>query len=226
MTTKTRLVVFDVDGTLVDSQGLIVASMTDAFEAVGLAAPARSQILSIVGLSLPVAIARLVASTVSRANIDQMVQAYKDSFVTHRAAHDSAKSSPLFPGTRAMLERLHATPDVILGVATGKSRRGLDLLLEAYALGSLFETQQVADFHPSKPHPAMLHAALDETGVAADHAVMIGDTTFDMDMARAADMPFIGVSWGYHPAEHLKHATTILNDFGGLDAALTDIWES
>ena len=221
MTTETRLVVFDVDGTLVDSQGLIVASMLDAFEAEAIAPPARSQILGIVGLSLPVAIARLAP----QADIARMVQTYKDSYVTRRAAEGSAESSPLFPGTRAMLDRLHAAPGISLGIATGKSRRGLDLLLEAHDLAPLFVTQQVADFHPSKPHPAMLHAALDEAGVGTDQAVMIGDTTFDMEMAQAANMPFIGVSWGYHPADCLTHATTVLQDFEGLDAALTQMWE-
>ena len=221
MTTKTRLVVFDVDGTLVDSQGVIVASMLDAFDAVGYAPPARNQILSIVGLSLPVAMARLAPD----ADIDRMVQTYKDSFVSRRAAAGSAESSPLYPGTRAMLDRLHTAPDISLGIATGKSRRGLDLLLDAYDIGSIFVTQQVADVHPSKPHPAMLHAAMHEAGVEADHAVMIGDTTFDMDMARAAGMPFIGVSWGYHPAHHLTYATTVLNDFDSLDVALATMWE-
>ena len=220
MTTKPRLVVFDVDGTLVDSQGHIVASMADAFDEVGLAPPARSQILSIVGLSLPAAMARLAPD----ADNDRMLQAYKDSYVAHRAAHGSAASSPLYPGAWAALDRLSAAPDVSLGIATGKSRRGLDMLLEAHDLKNMFVTEQVADFHPSKPHPAMLHTALDEVGVEADQAVMIGDTTFDMDMARAAGMPFIGVSWGYHPAAHLTHAQAILDDFDGLGAALNKIW--
>ncbi len=220
MTVKLRLVVFDVDGTLVDSQGHIVASMADAFAAVGLVPPARSEILSIVGLSLPVAMARLAPD----ADTDRMVQAYKDSYVAHRAAHGSAQSSPLYPGARAALDRLRAAPDIALGVATGKSRRGLDILLEAHDLQDMFVTEQVADFHPSKPHPAMLHCALDEAGVMADQAVMIGDTTFDMDMARAAGMPFIGVSWGYHPAAHLTHAQAVLDGFDGLDAALSNLW--
>lgn len=220
MTTKPRLVVFDVDGTLVDSQGHIVASMADAFDEVDLAPPARSQILSIVGLSLPVAMARLAPD----ADNDRMVKAYKDSYVAHRAAHGSAASSPLYPGAWSALNRLSDAPDVSLGIATGKSRRGLDILLEAHDLKNMFVTEQVADFHPSKPHPAMLHTALDEVGVEADQAVMIGDTTFDMDMARAAGMPFIGVSWGYHPAAHLTHAQAILDDFDGLGAALNKIW--
>lgn len=211
---------FDVDGTLVDSQGLIVASMSAAFQAVGLTPPDRNQILGIVGLSLPQAIARLAPE----AETAPMVQAYKDSYAALRADHGSVATSPFFPGARAALERLRAQPDTLLGIATGKSRRGLDLLIEGHDLASYFVTRQAADFHPSKPHPAMLHAALTEAGVAASHAVMIGDTTFDMDMARAAGVPFIGVSWGYHPVAQLTGATHILDGFGGLDGALEDIW--
>lgn len=221
MTTSTRLVVFDVDGTLVDHQALRVASMTDAFVAQGLAPPARAEILASVGLPLPVAIARLAPG----GKVAQMVRTYRDSIGTRRAAAGDENVAPLFPGTRAMLDRLHATPGTLLGIATGKSRHGLDLVLKAHDLGALFATRQVADFHPSKPHPSMLLAAMDEAGVTAEHAVMVGDTTFDMEMAGAVGMPFIGVSWGRHPVDDLTHAATILNDFGGLDAALSDMWE-
>jgi len=216
-----RLVVFDVDGTLVDSQADIVGSMAAAFDAVGLTVPARSEVLSIVGLSLPQAMARLAPE----ADADQMVAAYKAAYVTRRAAVGSAASSPLYPGAREVLDRLQAQPNILLGIATGKSRRGLDLLLDAYDLRPYFVTQQVADFHPSKPHPAMLHAAMNEAGVAPDQAVMIGDTTFDMEMAGAARMPFVGVSWGYHPAAQLTQAVTVLDDFDGLERALCDIWK-
>lgn len=221
MTADLRLVVFDVDGTLVDSQADIVGSMATAFEVVGLPVPARSDVLSIVGLSLPQAMARLAPG----ADADRMVQAYKDAYVERRAAAGSAASSPLYPGARAALDRLQEEPNILLGIATGKSRRGLDLLLDAYELHPYFVTQQVADFHPSKPHPAMLHAAMNEAGVDAAQAVMIGDTTFDMEMAGAAGMPFVGVSWGYHPAAHLSRAATVLDEFDGLDQALADLWE-
>jgi phosphoglycolate phosphatase len=220
MTPDARLVVFDVDGTLVDSQADIVASMAAAFEAEGLLTPARPDILSIVGLSLPQAMARLAPD----ADVDRMAATYKDAYATRRAAVGSLASSPLYPGARAALEALHARPEIMLGVATGKSRRGLDLLLEAHALDGFFVTQQVADLHPSKPHPAMLHAAMDDAGVTAEQAVMIGDTTFDMDMARAAGVPFVGVSWGYHPVAHLIHAASVLTDFDGLSRALGDLW--
>lgn len=218
-----RLVIFDVDGTLVDSQGDIVASMHHAFGAVGAPTPERAAIIGIIGLSLDVAMARL-APELDRATHAALVEGYKRSYMAIRAETGAAQSSPLFPGTREMLESLSTRDDLLLGIATGKSRRGLDKLLEGHGLQKLFVTQQVADFHPSKPHPAMLRAALDETGVAPGHAVMIGDTTFDMDMARAAGLGTIGVEWGYHPAGDLQ-ADHMLADWTALPGCLAQMWE-
>ena len=214
-----RLIIFDVDGTLVDSQGDIVASMAAAFAAIGRNAPTRQEVLGIVGLSLPVAMHRLAPD----ADNDLLVTAYKECYARLRV-EKGASSSPLYPGARAALDRLNARDDLLLGVATGKSKRGLDGLIEAHGLDGLFITQQVADFHPSKPHPSMLQAAMADAGVEAKDAVMIGDTSFDADMARAADMPFIGVSWGYHPVPLLNGAHRILNDFAELDDALGALW--
>ncbi|WP_147114060.1 HAD-IA family hydrolase [Tateyamaria sp. syn59] len=214
-----RLVVFDVDGTLVDSQADIVASMAAAFGAVEMPAPTRQDILSIVGLSLPVAMRTLAPE----ADHDRMVAVYKDSYADLRMTKGAA-SSPLYPGARAALDRLNGRDDILLGIATGKSKRGLDGLIDAHGLGGAFVTRQVADFHPSKPHPSMLHAAMDEAGVYAADAVMIGDTSFDADMAEAARMPFIGVSWGYHPPSRLNGARTVLNSFDDLDDALGALW--
>ncbi|MEX0311793.1 MAG: HAD-IA family hydrolase [Tateyamaria sp.] len=214
-----RLVVFDVDGTLVDSQADIVASMAAAFAAVGQDAPSRTEILSIVGLSLPLAMQALAPD----ADHDRMVETYKDSYARLRMTK-GVESSPLYPGARDALDRLNGRDDRLLGVATGKSKRGLDGLIDAHALDGYFVTRQVADFHPSKPHPAMLQAALDEAGVGPDHAVMVGDTSFDAQMAQAAGVPFIGVNWGYHPAHLLDGAETVLGDFSELDAALIDLW--
>ena len=135
-----------------------------------------------------------------------------------------AEASPLYPGARAVQEPLQAVPDILVGAATGKSRRGLDKLLEGHGLTSMFVTQQVADFHPSKPHPAMLQAALAETGVDLANAVMIGDTSFDMEMAQAAGMASIGVSWGYHDRHLLGAAHQVIDDFGDLMGALDQIW--
>ena len=221
--TALRLVIFDVDGTLVDSQADIIAAMSEAFTRAGQTPPNRTAILGIVGLSLEIAIPKL-APGLDPALHTQMVQWYKDAYVALRAKIGAAQSSPLYPHVRATLDALHAQPETLLGVATGKSRRGLDKLLDGHDLGALFVTQQVSDHHPSKPHPSMLHAALSETGVEAQNAVMIGDTTFDMQMARAAGIAFIGVAWGYHPPSALGDAVAILEDMRDLPGCLSTHW--
>jgi len=199
-----RLVVFDVDGTLSDSQAHILAAMTSAFASVDLAPPPRAAILSIVGLSLEVAIPRLAPDLDETSHI-AIVAGYRDSFRRNRLLTGPA-STPLYPGIRAVVETLAAQPETILGIATGKSLRGLEALLDGHGLRRHFLTVQVADHHPSKPHPSMLLAAMAETGIGPDRAVMIGDTTFDMDMARTAGMQAIGVGWGYHPPAELHAA--------------------
>jgi phosphoglycolate phosphatase len=211
-----RLIVFDVDGTLVDSQADILAAMGAAFAAVGVDAPSREEILGIVGLSLDVAVARLAP----QADHARMVEAYKDAYATLRSRTGAAQSSPLYPGARALLDRLLGEPETLLGVATGKSKRGLDKLVEAHGLEHFFVTRQVADFHPSKPHPSMLQQAMAEAGCAAAQTAMIGDTSFDMQMAQAAGVHGIGVTWGYHPRAALREARQIAEDFDGLTGIL------
>ncbi len=224
-TTPLRLVVFDVDGTLVDSQADILAAMAYAFDCANHPCPPRDKVLGIVGLSLDVAIARL-APTLAPTHHARMVNWYKDAYVDLRAKIGAAQSSPLYPGALEVIKTLHDVPETLLGIATGKSRRGLDKLLEAHDLGRYFVTQQVSDHHPSKPHPAMLHAALSETGVDPANAVMIGDTSFDMEMARTAGIAGIGVSWGYHPPKALRLAARIIDDFAALPNCLTNLWET
>jgi len=213
-----RLVIFDVDGTLVDSQADILAAMAASYAAEGITLPDRAAVLSIVGLSLPVAMESL-SPGLDPARRARMVETYKDAYVALREKARLHETSPLYPGARAALDRLQADPFTLLGVATGKSRRGLDKLIEGHGLEGLFVTTQVSDHHPSKPHPAMLLACLSETGVAADRAVMVGDTRFDMDMARAAGVRGIGVDWGYHAADTLT-ADAMIGDFSELDAAV------
>ncbi len=222
MTCPRHLIIFDVDGTLVDSQGDIVAAMAHAFARVPAPVPSRAAILGIVGLSLNEAMFRLAPDLHGKTRAN-MVDWYKDAYMDLRRKTGAAHSSPLYPGARAALEALQAAPEYILGVATGKSRRGLDKLLEAHDLARFFCTMQVSDTHPSKPHPAMLHAALQETGMAPGDAVMIGDTSYDMDMAAAAGLTGIGVSWGYHPVTALTAADHIIDDFDHLPACLNHI---
>jgi phosphoglycolate phosphatase len=222
--TPLRLVIFDVDGTLVDSQADIIGAMQRSFSAQSLKTPPHADILSLVGLSLDVLMHKL-APDVGNATRAALVQGYKDAYMELRAEQEGAVSSPFYEGARDTLEALHEVPNILLGVATGKSKRGLDKLIEAHNLQGMFVTQQVADFHPSKPHPAMLLQALSETGVDAANAVMVGDTSFDMEMASAAGIKGIGVSWGYHPVSRLSAAQHLLSRFDALPALLTEVWE-
>jgi phosphoglycolate phosphatase len=214
-------VVFDVDGTLVDSQHVILDAMTRAFAALGQPMPAREAVLGVVGLSLPEAMAAL-APHLPETETLRLAGHYRDRFLAQRAGGGSEAQAPLYPGALAALERLAASPATPLGVATGKARRGLDHVLASHGLGRFFATVQTADHHPSKPHPSMLLAALAETGCDAATAVMVGDTEFDMAMGRAAGLATIGVSWGYHPRERLLAAGAgiVIEDFAELDAAL------
>ncbi len=214
-----KLVIFDVDGTLIDSQAEIMAAMTAAFADEGLELPARAAVLGIVGLSLDRAMAVLVPDAGEKRQT-ALVAGYKAAFNAARTAHGAAVS-PLYPGARAVLDLLLAAPDTLMGVATGKSQRGLDAMIEAHDLRRYFVTRQVADHHPSKPHPSMIRAAMAETGVAADSTVMVGDTVFDMDMAQAAGVRGIGVTWGYHAAADLRARTdTVIDDFAALPGVL------
>ena len=198
-----KLVIFDCDGTLVDSQHLIVSAMSSAFEGEGLTSPPREQILSIVGLSLPYAISRLVPDQ-PRAQVEALSEGYKSAFAELRRNPDLAE--PLYDGIREIIDNLTAHDRAVIAIATGKSRRGVDRVLEHQGLVGRFASIHTADDHPSKPHPEMIEAALFATDVTPENAVMIGDTTFDIEMARAAGVRAIGVTWGYHPEAHLVRA--------------------
>lgn len=204
-----RLVLFDVDGTLVDSQNIIVAAQHMAFAAVGLPAPSRAKSLSIVGLSLHEAFCALADEDQAAALSD----AYRDAFTVLRA--DASYDEPFFPGALRAVETLASRPDTLVGVATGKSRRGVARLIARAGWENVLATIQTADDNPSKPAPDMVLNALAATGIAAAHAVLVGDTTFDMMMARNAGIAAIGVSWGYHPVRALADAgaQAIANDF-------------
>lgn len=195
-----RLAVFDCDGTLADGQAAVCAAMAKAFNAAGLPAPDRAAVRRSVGLSLPQAIARLSPEASAEARAIAL-DAYKSAFRQARA--DGSLHEPLYDGIAGLLRRL-AQRGWVLGVATGKSRRGLDACLTTHTIADLFVTLQTADHHPSKPHPAMLEQAMAEAGAAPSGTVMIGDTAFDMAMARSAGARALGVAWGYHePAELL-----------------------
>ncbi len=198
----TRLAVFDCDGTIIDGQAAICEAMESAFAAASLPCPERHAIRRVVGLSLPQAL-RLLAPNAHADQQAQAVEAYKESFRATRTA--GRLEEPLFDGIADLIARL-SERNWLLGVATGKSDRGLLACLEGHGLRGHFITLQTADRHPSKPHPAMLEAALAEAGADAAQAVMIGDTSYDMAMARAAGVRAIGVAWGYHEDDELLDA--------------------
>ncbi len=218
-----KLVLFDCDGTLVDSQQMICAAMQQAYAGQGLPCPPTRRLLGIVGLSLEEAFRRLADG--ADHPVDGLIAGYREAFFALREAGTHA--SPLYPGARDAIETLARRPDTLLGIATGKSRRGVTALLAEHDLTDRFVTIQTSDSAPSKPHPGMVLEALRETGVDAADTVVIGDTAFDMQMARAAGARGIGVAWGYHPVAdlHAAGAALVVDEFAAVAPALERLWE-
>jgi len=215
-----NLIVFDCDGTLADSQHLLVEAMRLAFQSEGLAAPGRAAILRTVGLSLPETL-QILAPEQYPGERNGLACSYREWCLTLRRQPNAEE--PLFNGAASLLFNLAAKEDVLLGIATGKSSRGVARFIEQNGLNGLFATIQTADNAPSKPHPAMLLQAMEETGAVPGTTVMIGDTSYDMIMAACANVTGIGVSWGYHSAAGLKRAgaKTVVNSFAGLEGLLS-----
>jgi len=215
-----RLAVFDCDGTLVDGQADVCWAMERAFARAGLAAPDPRQVRRIVGLSLPAAVQAL-APCLSDEQNRAVTEFYRASFRARR--EDGLLDEPLYEGIADLLSGLRDA-GWHLAVATGKSDRGLAACLATHGVADLFVSLQTADRHPSKPHPAMLEAALFEAGALPHQAVMVGDTSFDMLMARSAGVRGIGVGWGYHaPAELLASgALQVAETVAALAAALEE----
>ena len=218
-----RLIVFDCDGTLVDSQHAIVAGMHAAFEAVLRPRPEPEAIRRVVGLSLEEAISRLLPEEQPDPDtVEAIADNYRIGFQGSDAqAH---RGAPLYPGARQALTELDRR-QILLGIATGKGRRGLTATLESHGLEALFVTLQTADVAPSKPHPGMLHRAMAEAGATPQETLLVGDTVFDMEMAANARVGGIGVAWGYHAREELAAAgaLAIVESFVELVPALEEL---
>lgn len=214
----TKLAIFDCDGTLVDSGATIHAALLEAFDAHGLECPPRNVTKKIIGLSLMEAMAALVPEGDHAA----LTQTYKDAFFAMRGA--GRVEEPLFEGIVELLDEL-GSDGWLLGVATGKSDRGLRHCLESHRLGGRFVTLQTADRHPSKPHPAMALAAMAEAGAEPHRTIFVGDTGWDMGCARNAGVGAIGAGWGYHEVEELaaKGAHGVAMAPAGV-LALADQW--
>lgn len=220
--TPTRLVIFDCDGTLVDSQHVIVEAMDTAFRAHALPAPAAVATQRTVGLPLAEAIALLLPDGAAD-RLNAVVETYKEVSFALRQHPDHEE--PLFPGVVESLETLLGHR-FLLGIATGKSRRGLEATLERHGLRDHFVTLKTADDGPGKPNPHILIDAMAETGAAPGSTIMIGDTTFDIAMAVQARARSIGVAWGYHAPEELiaTGASHIAQQFEDLPTAIADLW--
>ena len=197
-----RLAVFDCDGTLVDSQHSIIAAVHTACEANRVPRPAPGTVRRLVGLPLAQSFARLVPGADEETCV-RLRESYRQAFSDLRLA--GRVDEPLYPGAAEALAAL-ADCGWLLGVATGKSRRGLSATLAGHGLDGMFATLQTADQAEGKPHPEMLFKAMEETGAEAAMTVMIGDTTYDMEMAQSAGTLAVGAAWGYHEAIELQTA--------------------
>ena len=217
-----KLCVFDCDGTLVDSQDSIVRSMRAAFEACGMAPPERQSIRRVVGLPLATAALALTPQGTAPEMAETLAEAYRDTFTSLRKGGQI--EDPLYPGVLETIAALEAD-GWLLGIATGKGRRGLNHMLELHGLSGRFVTLQTSDSAPGKPAPGMLLNAMAEAGTNREDTVMIGDTTFDIEMSNNAGVLAIGVAWGYHDGEELTAAGArhVISDFGDLIPCLNEL---
>ena len=195
-----KLILFDCDGTLVDGQHMIVSAMKAASEKAGLEYPGDEKTRRIVGLSLYQAI-ETVFPALSPEKYEEIKSHFTEHFIHLRSLPE--QNEPLYEGVREMLHLLNEK-GYLLGVATGKSMRGLKHTIKNNQLEGLFVTLNTADCGAGKPDPAMIYAALKDTGVRAENLYMIGDTIFDIDMAKNAGVKSVGVSWGYHEVSELR----------------------
>jgi len=210
MSRQFDLLVFDWDGTLMDSTGMIARSIQRSFADVGLAEPTDEAARFVIGYGLHEAM-QYLAPELAQSKIQQVVDAYRGHFL----AKDHELQ--LYAGVKECLPRLQAA-GFRLAVATGKSRAGLNRVLAATELAHYFEATRTADEAFSKPHPAMLEYILDVTDVAAERAVMIGDTTHDLQLAINAGTASLAMSYGAHPLEDLLPLNPLahFDDFSGL----------
>ena len=196
-----RLVLFDCDGTLVDSAALIHETMRRTFVAFGKPEPEIAVTRSIIGLTLDIAIARILGRDHADAECVAMMVHYKSLFASVRA---EGFQEPIFDGVSELMTQLRADDETIVGAVTGKSRRGLDLISATHGFDDIFFVIRTGDDCPSKPHPAMVTECCEHAGIDCSDTVVIGDARYDMEMAKAAGAKAIGVSWGYGSVEELR----------------------
>lgn len=198
-----RLIVFDCDGTLVDSQQTIVTATQTALAHYELPCPERRDILHAVGLPIDVALRRH-APDIDDAMLADMITIYRDTYATLLQQRD--RGQIMFEGMRQLICNLGEMGDTFLGIVTMKSGRGLNRVVDAYEIRQFFQTLKSADDGPGKPAPDLLLAAMGECGVRPEQTIMVGDTSFDMLMAKSAGACAIGVGWGYQDIDELEES--------------------
>ena len=198
-----KLILFDCDGTLIDSSDIIHECMTRAFREGGLVPPELAQTRSIIGLSLDLAIGKLLDREVDD-EIVQLAESYKTNFRSMRL--EPGFHEPVFDGIVDLLDVLSRHDEILIGMVTGKSRRGVRAIFDAHGFGAQFLAVRTADDCPSKPHPAMVLECCSELGIDPAATIVVGDAIYDMQMAKAAGARAVGVSWGCENIERLRSA--------------------
>jgi len=197
MNNKYKLIIFDWDGTIIDSQAHILHCMKNAIVDEGLKAPDDQAIRHIIGLSLHHAIETLIPELEEDVT-DRIATRYRTHFFA-----DSEQDSELFIGAEDVIRDLHAS-GYYLAVATGKGRNGLDIALNKTGLEHFFHITRCADETRSKPDPMMLDEILTDLDLDPQQAIMVGDTSYDMEMAGNINMDCIAVTYGMHDKKHLE----------------------
>lgn len=212
-----RLIIFDMDGTLVDTVGLIVETVTDAFTAINEPVPTETAIRAISGITAREAMG-ILSPTAGPERIDEIVESYR----SHYRARAGVEREPLFRGALAALDELQTREDTILAVATGKGYNGAITLLERHHILDRFHSVQTPDHNRGKPDPQMIYTAMEKAGSTKAETVMIGDTVHDMRMGKAAGVQALGVAWGYHEVTQLlaAGADVIVESFAELVPAI------
>lgn len=207
MTKRYDLIVFDWDGTVMDSTAVIATSIQSACRDLGLTVPTDEAARHVIGMGLAQALQHAVPDAP-----EHLYQPLADRYRYYFLAQD--QTIPLFAGAAETIAELHEA-GYSLAVATGKSRKGLDRVMDSSGLRDYFHASRTADETFSKPHPAMLQEIMDELGIGAERVLMVGDTTHDLQMAINAGVDAVGMTYGAHPKDQLRELQplALLDDF-------------
>ena len=221
MNNDSKLIIFDLDGTLVDSQVFIIDAIKEAFDKEGLAIPKRKQILTSIGLSLSEAFTRL-NNSLTATQKKRLIKSFKECY---KSFPKEKVISPLYPSANDFLMNLTKYKNLSMAIATGKGKFGLFQILRAHNIESYFIDFQTSDNNPSKPNPTMILKILENLRIDSKNVLMVGDTDFDIIMAHQANIRSIAVLWGYQSKSQLVSArpTRLAESFLHLEAQIIEL---